>query len=224
MPVVHAITDDAVLSHPRFVHQAVGVLRALGPRGALHLRARRLTTAQLHAIALTLRAELARTGCHLVVNDRVDLAVAVGAWGAQLAWHSLTPPDVRCLAPALALGASVHDPVEVAALAPQVDWLLAGHVFATASHPGTPPRGVAFVNAVVREAGGRTGVPVVAVGGVTPSDVARLRAAGAHGVAAIRGIWSASDAGAAASDYLTSHDDDADDAHLPRHRGERGAP
>jgi thiamine-phosphate pyrophosphorylase len=66
-------------------------------------------------------------------------------------------------------------------------------VYRTASHPGRAPLGVAAVAAVAR-----LGLPVIAIGGVTPERIAELRAAGAYGVAAIRALWDAADAAGAA--------------------------
>ena len=81
-------------------------------------------------------------------------------------------------------------------------WLVAGHVFETESHPGEDGRGIAFIERLVAE----HKLPVIAIGGVRPEHVRSLRAAGAHGVAVIRGVWHASDAGAAVIDYLSAHD------------------
>ncbi|CAA9328516.1 MAG: hypothetical protein AVDCRST_MAG11-2364, partial [uncultured Gemmatimonadaceae bacterium] len=143
------------------------------------------------------------SGCWLVVSDRVDVALASRARGAQLTSRSLAPGDARRLAPQLRLGASVHSVADAEAAArARADWVVAGHVFATASHPGAPGRGGGFVRAVAAA----VPVPVIAIGGVTPDRVAALRAEGAHGVAAIRGIWAAAHAGEAVGRYLSAHD------------------
>ena len=68
IPRIHAVTDDLILAHPEFTNRARGVMRALGPRGAVHLRARYLTTAQIYAIALALGDAQESTECWLVVN------------------------------------------------------------------------------------------------------------------------------------------------------------
>jgi thiazole tautomerase (transcriptional regulator TenI) len=127
-----------------------------------------------------------------------------GARGAQLTSHSLTAGDARRIAPELALGASVHDVSEgVAAAEAGADWLVAGHVFATPSHPGQPQRGVEWVKSLVNA----TNVPVIAIGGVRVEHASMLRSAGVHGVAVIRGIWDAPNAEQAARDYLSAYDD-----------------
>jgi thiazole tautomerase (transcriptional regulator TenI) len=100
------------------------------------------------------------------------------------------------VAPSLRLGASVHSRAEADAAA-DADWWLAGHIFETPSHPGQPGRGLGFISELSTR-----GVPVIAIGGVTPATVRPLRDAGAHGVAAIRGIWDAKDPSKAALEYL----------------------
>ena len=193
LPVVHVITDDAVLASPDFLARAASVLTALGPRGALHLRGHSTPGHRLYDIAVILAPLAARDGALLVVNDRVDIALAVGAGGVQVGERSFSVDDARRLAPALRVGESVHGVVITRA-----DWVLAGHVFDTPSHAREAPRGLAFVREVTRHAQ----VPVIAVGGVKVSDVAALRAAGAYGVAVIRGVWHTVDNTRAARDYL----------------------
>jgi thiazole tautomerase (transcriptional regulator TenI) len=204
VPVVHAVTNDEVVARADFIDVACAVMHVLGARGALHLRAGRLTGARFQALAEGLAAAQGLTGGWLIVNDRVDVALVSGARGAQLTSRSLTAGDARRIAPSLALGASVHDIDEGrAAAAAGADWLVAGHVFATPSHVGVPQRGVSWVKALVSA----TSVPVIAIGGVRTEHASMLRAVGVHGVAVIRGIWDTPNAEQAASDYLSAYDD-----------------
>jgi thiamine-phosphate diphosphorylase len=216
VPIVHAVTDDLILTRPAFPERALDVMRALGPRGAIHLRARLIPSRRLLALAEALRLAQYETGCRLVVNDRLDLALGIGAWGAQLTTRSIRVADARRIAPDMKLGASVHA-VEHAMDAERdgATWLVAGHVFDTASHAGVPGRGLPFVRAV-REA---STLPLLAIGGVTPARTSELREAGAHGVAVIRGIWGARDAERAAREYLSAYD--ADGSTAGRDRGDR---
>jgi thiazole tautomerase (transcriptional regulator TenI) len=203
VPRIHAVTDDLILAHPAFTSRARGVMHALGPRGAVHLRARYLTAAQVYAIALALGDAQESTGCWLVVNERLDVALAARTHAAQLTTRSLTVADARLVARELPLGASIHSAVEaLAAERDGADWVVAGHVFPTASHAGMPGRGAELVAAVSE----RTTLPCIAIGGVRPTHVGALRDAGAYGVAAITGIWGATSAEAAASDYLSHYD------------------
>jgi thiamine-phosphate diphosphorylase len=206
LPVIHAVTSDEIVLRDDFIDVACAVMAALGPRGALHLRAGRITAARLQTLAEGLEAAQAITGAWLVVNDRVDLALGTRAKGAQLTSRSLRVADARRAAPDLALGASVHSLDEARTAASEgATWLVAGHVFATATHPGEDGRGLTFLRAVA----GAVTIPVIAIGGVRPEHCRVLRAAGAYGLAAIRGIWDAANAERAASDYLSAYDDAA---------------
>ncbi|MBW8770858.1 MAG: thiamine phosphate synthase [Gemmatimonadetes bacterium] len=206
LPVVHAVTSDEIVARADFLDVACAVMATLGPRGALHLRAGRATAARLQALAAGLEAAQAVTGAWLVVNDRLDLALACRARGAQLTSRSLRVADARRAAPALAVGASVHSVAEARAAAEEgASWLVAGHVFATATHPGEEGRGLPFV----RTLAATVDVPIVAIGGVKPEHCPVLRQAGAYGLAVIRGIWDAANAERAASDYLSAYDDAA---------------
>jgi thiazole tautomerase (transcriptional regulator TenI) len=203
VPFVHAVTTDEVVARSDFLDVACAVMGALGPRGALHLRAGRATGGQLEILGTTLAAAQQVTGAWLVVNDRVDVALAIRARGAQLTSQSLTAADARLAAPSLAIGASVHSvPEGMDAAAGGADWLVAGRVFDAPSE-AEDGRGMAFVEALIAA----VSLPVIAIGGVRPSHCRALRLAGVHGVAVIRGIWDASNAERAASDYLSCYDD-----------------
>lgn len=204
VPVVHAVTSDEIVGRADFIDVACAVMGALGARGALHLRAGHLTGARMQELGEALAAAQEITGAWLVVNDRVDVALAVRARAAQLTSRSLLMADARRAAPALALGASVHTVAEgVEATENGADWLVAGHVFAATIMPGEQGEGMAFVERLVAA----TAVPLVAIGGVRPQHCRALRMAGVHGVAVIRGIWDAPNAERAASDYLSCYDD-----------------
>ena len=203
VPVLHAITNDVVLADPGFLLAARGVMEAGGSRVAVHLRASQHTARALLERALELRVVAEATGSVVLVNDRLDVAMAAGVDGAQLTSRSLVVGDARRIAPALLLGASVHEPAEAwLAAGAGADFVVAGHVWPTDSHPGAPGRGEAFLRALVQAA---EGCPVIAIGGITPDKATAVAAAGAHGVAAIRGIWFG-DAPAAVRRYLSAHD------------------
>ena len=205
VPVVHAVTSDDIVARADFIDVACGVMATLGARGALHLRASRIAGSRFQTIAEGLAAAQGLTGAWLVVNDRIDIALAVGARGAQLTSLSLTASDARRIAPLLALGASVHDMEDGRlAVSAGVDWLVADQVFARDTSPAGV-RGMAWVRALVSS----TRVPVIAIGGVRPSHAAVARSMGLHGVAVVRGIWDAPNAERAAGEYLSAYDDAA---------------
>jgi thiamine-phosphate diphosphorylase len=205
VPALHAVTADDVLARTSFVATARAVMEAGGARVAVHLRSGTLRARELWRLARELAPVQAATGARLVVNDRADVAAAVGAWGAQLTSRSVRVADAARAFPALALGASAHGVTEATVAAREgARWAVVGHVFETASHAGAPGRGLAFLGEVVRA----TPIPVIGIGGITPENAAQVFATGAHGVAAIRGAWrdAPTDAAQAVRDYLSAHD------------------
>ena len=160
---------------------------------AVQLRDRDLPGRPLLALAERLRLLTARAGALLLVNDRVDVAVAAGADGVHLGGASM-PVDVarRLLPPGARVGVSTHAVPEVAAAT--ADFAFFGPVHATPSKAAFgPPQGVARL----REAVAVARIPVLAIGGITRPHIPDLRAAGAGGVAVIRAILSADDPGSA---------------------------
>jgi thiamine-phosphate diphosphorylase len=139
-----------------------------------HLDARTacdLTTAALRVSAGTLT--------HVIVNDRLDVALASGAHGIHLKEHSIAAARVRAVAPRpFIVGQSTHDPEATGGA--DCDYVIFGTVFATSSKPG-----MASGTAALRRAVARAGVPVLAIGGVTEARLPEIRAAGAAGFAAI---------------------------------------
>ena len=160
---------------------------------AVQLRDRDLPGRPLLALAERLRLLTARAGALLLVNDRVDVAVAAGADGVHLGGASM-PVEVarRLLPPGALVGVSTHAVPEVAAAT--ADFAFFGPVHATPSKAAfRPPQGVARL----REAVAVARIPVLAIGGITRPHIPDLRAAGAAGVAVIRAILSADDPGSA---------------------------
>jgi thiazole tautomerase (transcriptional regulator TenI) len=211
LPVIHAVTTDEIITRDDFVSRASGVMRVLGSRGAIHLRASTVTSRRLHQLAASLAALQESTGAWLVVNDRVDIALASGARGIQLTSRSMDAADaVRAMratgpgTPEPAFGLSVHGPEEAREVGDGsgISWLVVGHVFDTPSHAGNAARGAHML----RDVSAATTLPVIAIGGVRPAHIGALREHGAYGVAAIRGIWRADDAESAAAEYLSAHD------------------
>jgi thiazole tautomerase (transcriptional regulator TenI) len=200
VPVIHAVTNDEIMLRPGFLKKAKGVMTVLGDKGAIHVRSQLLDSPTLFGITLDLLLLYAETKCWCIVNDRVDIALAAGAHGVQLTAKSILLSDVKSIAPALRIGASVHSPQEAReAEQAGAEWCVAGHVFETPTHPGEPRRESNFINELVAE----VDIPVIAIGGVRPEHVRLLVHKGAHGVAAIRGIWGDENSELAASRYLS---------------------
>ena len=174
-PVIHAVTDSATLAHDGFIDRADAVMRALGPRGALHLRSSRIGARKFFEIAALLAPRQKSTGCWLIVNDRIDIAAAVKAKGAQLASHSLCVEDALKVVTDIPVGTSIHSVEEaIEAERAGASWCVAGTVFETPSHEGRPPARIEFIERVAA----KVTIPIIAIGGVMPADVAALRRAG----------------------------------------------
>ena len=200
LPCVHAVTSDEIMLRPGFLRKAMGVMRVLGDKGAIHVRSQLLDTPTLFSLTLALIELHEQTKCWCIVNDRVDIALACGVQGVQLTHKSIAVPDVRRIAPALRVGASVHSPDEARdAERAGAEWCVAGSVFETQSHPGMPRQETKFISDVVAA----VSFPVIAIGGIRPEHVRSLVHRGAHGVAAIRGLWNDENSELAASRYLS---------------------
>jgi thiamine-phosphate diphosphorylase len=160
---------------------------AAAARAGVHLvqvRERDLDGGPLQRLVARCVAAVAGTRTRILVNDRLDVALAAGAHGVHLRSDSMPPARARAMAPAgFLIGRSVHGVSEVAAATSGngADYLIFGTVFATPSKPGQPAAGVEALAIVVKA----TPVPVLAVGGVTKETAARVAQAGAAGIAAI---------------------------------------
>jgi len=147
-------------------------------------------------------ARMARTvcdaaGCALVINDRIDIALAVGADAVHLGQTDLPLAAARTIAGPLALGVSTHSAAQVtAARDGGADYIAYGPVFETRTKANPAPvQGLEALRAAVELA---AGIPVVAIGGITPANVAAVYATGARAVCAISGVNEAGDIAAAA--------------------------
>jgi thiamine-phosphate pyrophosphorylase len=149
----------------------------------IQIRERDLQTAQLVDIAGDL-ADIARgSPTRVLVNDRLDVALACRASGVHLRSDSIPPAAVRSeTGSRLLIGRSVHQLDEAVEHAPAVDYLIAGTVFPSASKPASD---CLLGEGGLRQMSHAVNVPVLAIGGVTVERVARIAVAGASGVAGI---------------------------------------
>ena len=152
--------------------------------GGFQVRAKSLGGRDLTALTGRV-AEAVRPSATVLVNDRLDVALAAGADGVHLGAADVSVAAARRNAPDLLIGATCRSRAEVEqAAADGADYAGFGPVFATTSKPGLPePLGVDAVRAA-------TGVlPLLAIGGVGPVTAGALIEAGAHGVAVLGAIW-----------------------------------
>lgn len=135
--------------------------------------------------------------CHqhdalFIVNDRVDIAAAVGADGVHLGQHDLPMAAARrILGPLPIVGRSTTNPAEMTrAIDEGADYIGVGPVYATPTKPGKAASGYDYIRYAVEHAP----MPWFAIGGIDLTNVATVRAAGAPGVAIVRAIMQADDA------------------------------
>jgi thiamine-phosphate pyrophosphorylase len=150
--------------------------------------------------ASALRRLCHRHGALFLVNDRIDLALAVGADGVHLGQGDL-PPSVarRLLGPDRLIGRSTHRIEDLRrAVADGCDYVGVGPVNATPTKPGRDPVGLAYVT----QAAAECPLPFFAIGGIDPDNLAAVRGAGAARVAVVRAITAAADPGAAVAALL----------------------
>ncbi len=196
IPRLHLISDSRLCDLPRFME--IACLAVESGVDAVHLREKASPASEL---LVAVREILQRVGdrAAVIVNDRVDVAQVSGAAGVELGEMSLPVSDVRRIVGAdVLIGRSVHD-VAGARLAARdgADFVIAGHVYETASKLGQSPRGLEFIAEIVANCA----IPVIAIGGISPQRVPDVLRAGAHGVAVVSGILACPDPSAAARAY-----------------------
>ncbi len=188
-PVLCLVTDRAAcLGRPleTVVTEAVAAGASL-----VQLREKDLSARELLHLGRRLLAPVRASGALLVVNDRLDVALALGADGVQLGARSLPVREARRLVgDEMLVGASVHSLEEaVRAEEDGADYAVLGTIFKTRSHPGTPGAGVGLV----AEVAAAVRIPVIAIGGITAANTPLVMRAGAVGIAVITAIQSAED-------------------------------
>lgn len=164
----------------------------------VQLREKTASTREFVELARALVAKLRPHGVPLLINDRLDVALAADADGVHVGQDDMHPVDVRAiLGPEKIVGLSVTGEAETtAARGLPVDYLGAGPVFATATKKDAgAPQGLAGLATMLSLAT----VPVVAIGGITRERAPSVIAAGAQGVAVVSAICSAPDPQSAAA-------------------------
>lgn len=156
----------------------------------VQLREKDLPGGQLLKLAVALKERIG-SRARLIINERVDVAAALPAAGIQLAEDALPVAAARRLLEQDALlGRSVHS-LDGAkqAVADGADFLVAGTMYASGSHPGEPPAGPELIRQIAAD----IDTPILGIGGITPDNVGAVMQAGASGVAVITNILAATD-------------------------------
>lgn len=190
------VITDAKLSRGR---SHLEVIRAAIAGGAtiVQYREKEGTTRQLVEEARALRELTRQAGVPFIVNDRVDIALAVDADGVHVGQDDMPAPLARKLmGPGKIVGVSATNPEEaLQAERDGADYIGAGPVFATPTKPdAAPPIGLEGLAEICR----RVSIPVIAIGGINEENAAAVIAAGADGVAVVSAIVAAPDVEAAA--------------------------
>lgn len=163
---------------------------ARGGAQLIQLRDKGADAASLRELAMTAKLALPHSA-RLLINDRVDVALAVEAEGVHLPESGL-PVSIarRLLGEGAIIGRSVHS-VEAAVSAAEegVDYLLVGTMFKTSSKPGKTPEGPALLKAIAA----KVTCPLLGIGGIDEHNVHQIMAAGASGCAAISSILQGED-------------------------------
>lgn len=181
---IYLVTDDGCLQGRALLDCVREALE--GGVTLVQYRAKTASSAEMYAEALQLKALCDSFKVPLIINDRLDIAMAVGAAGVHLGQDDLPCAAARkILGEDYIIGVSAHNPAEAkTALQSGADYLGCGAVFGTATKADVKKLGTEGLTAICRE----KGLPVVGIGGVTADNYREVRAAGADGAAIVSGI------------------------------------
>jgi thiamine-phosphate pyrophosphorylase len=192
---LYVVTDECLsngLTHTEIAERAIE-----GGADVIQLRDKSMGARRMMQHALRIRRITRRAGKLFIVNDRLDIALASAADGVHLGQDDMALADALPLVPrGFIIGVTVHDDGEaVEAEAGGADYLGLSPIFQTGSKGNAGPAcGVAMLRKVKR----RVSIPVVAIGGIGPSNARNVLEAGADGLAVISAVVSQEDVEAAA--------------------------
>ena len=191
---LHVITDVSIQS--RCTHEELAELACRGGADVIQLRDKSLDDGAFLAVARNVAAICGRHEVTFIVNDRVSIARDVGADGVHVGPDDTTVADARAVLGANAIiGSSAGSPEAARAVETAgCDYIGFGHIFPTTSkQKETDAVGVELLAAVAHD----SPIPVIAIGGITESNAARVMASGAWGIAVIGAVCGADDPRAA---------------------------
>ena len=198
---VYALVDPAVAGG-----RSLPALTALIAESVtlVQLRDKHGSTRVMVEEARDIAAVLKPRGTPLLINDRIDVALAAGAQGVQIGWDDMSTADARrLLGPEAIIGLSIKS-IEEAAAAPLdlLNYVAIGGVYATTSKDNTSaPIGTSGLRAIAAAIRARkAGMPICAIAGIDANNAAEVIAAGADGVAVISALSMAKDPAVAAGD------------------------
>lgn len=187
LPLIYPVTDAHLsgLTHAEQVERL-----AAGGATLVQLREKVMPPRQFYEEALAARAVASRHGIRLIINDRVDIALVVGADGVHLGQHDMPAEAARALlGPAVIIGLSTHSVEELSAAEGQpVDYLAYGPIFQTETKENADPVvGIDGLRAARTAAGDR---PLVAIGGIDGGSLEAVLRCGADSAAMIGALVS----------------------------------
>ena len=200
---LHVITDT--LLQMRFSHVELTEMAIAGGADIIQFRSKSGSTREMINAATQMKILCSRAGVPLIINDRVDIALAVGADGVHLGQDDFPIPVARkLLGPDAIIGGSAGDMEEAEkCLAEGADYIGVGPVYDTKSKTDA---GEAMGIENLRIIAEKIPLPIIAIGGITVSDMDELLNAGAHGVAVISSVCLSDDPEAAARRFRDTLD------------------
>jgi thiamine-phosphate pyrophosphorylase len=185
LPKLYAITDTELsnCSHVEIVER----LLAGGAR-LIQLRDKEASAKDMFEVARSCLTLTRAAGATLIINDRVDIAMAADADGVHLGQNDLTVAEARALlGPSKIIGLSTHSVAQVeAALVTSANYIAVGPVFPTTTKLNPDP--VVGLE-LLRQARRLTSLPLVAIGGITLETACEVLAAGADSIAVISALY-----------------------------------
>ena len=199
-PQLHLVTDSRLGRE-----DLLRVVEAAANNGVdwVQVRDHSSTARELFELSRRIVSICRPLGVRVAVNDRIDVALGVGADAVQLGRRSLPISVAKRIAGSMLIGASVHSLSEgVNAERDGADWITFGHFFPTSSHPNGPCRDISELKIVADAAR----IPVIAIGGIGADQVSLVIESGAGGIAVISAILDAPDPGRAAAEIRSALD------------------
>ena len=183
--VLHVITDTTLQS--RFTHAELAKLAIKGGADTVQFRQKHGTTRELVAIAQQMQSVCTRHNVPLIVNDRADIALAVGATGAHFGQDDMPVSIGRRMLPTEAIiGASARTEEKILeAITEGADYIGFGPIYGTSSKPDAEEaKGLERLRRMCDIAA----CPVIAIGGISVQTAGEVIRAGAHGIAVISAV------------------------------------
>ena len=191
---IYAILDTQIIRD-----RDPGALAAAAARGGastMQLRAKELSTRTFVDLARRVHAGLSGTGCPLLINDRIDVALAIGAEGIHIGREDMDPILARrLLGPGKIIGVTLKNNDDLASLAHDVDYGCIGGVYPT-RHKANPDAPIGLDGfATLRHAAAQSapGMCIGAIAGITAANAGALKAVGADFIAVVGAVFDAHD-------------------------------